>query len=58
MGIEPTYPAWKAGVLPMNYTRASDLVIIAKEYRFVNMFLTFFEKITDIGREGLICLGF
>ena len=20
MGIEPTYPAWKAGVLPMNYT--------------------------------------
>ena len=21
MGIEPTYPAWKAGVLPMNYTR-------------------------------------
>ena len=23
MGIEPTYPAWKAGVLPLNYTRAS-----------------------------------
>ena len=22
MGIEPTYPAWKAGVLPLNYTRA------------------------------------
>ena len=21
MGIEPTYPAWEAGVLPMNYTR-------------------------------------
>lgn len=21
MGIEPTYPAWKAGVLPLNYTR-------------------------------------
>ena len=20
-GIEPTYPAWKAGVLPLNYTR-------------------------------------
>ena len=20
MGIEPTYPAWKAGVLPLNYT--------------------------------------
>ena len=24
MGIEPTYPAWKAGVLPMNYTRTCD----------------------------------
>ena len=21
MGIEATYPAWKAGVLPLNYTR-------------------------------------
>lgn len=21
MGIEPTYPAWKAGVLPLNYIR-------------------------------------
>ena len=24
MGIEPTYPAWKAGVLPLNYTRTSS----------------------------------
>ena len=24
MGIEPTYPAWKAGVLPLNYTRICD----------------------------------
>ena len=23
MGIEPTWPAWKAGVLPLNYTRIS-----------------------------------
>ncbi len=21
MGIEPTLPAWKAGILPLNYTR-------------------------------------
>ena len=21
MGIEPTYPAWKAGALPLSYTR-------------------------------------
>ena len=25
MGIEPTYPAWKAGVLPLNYTRTALL---------------------------------
>jgi hypothetical protein len=24
MGIEPTYPAWKAGVLPLNYTRTKS----------------------------------
>jgi hypothetical protein len=24
MGIEPTRPAWKAGVLPLNYTRIND----------------------------------
>ena len=23
MGIEPTQPAWKAGTLPLSYTRAS-----------------------------------
>jgi hypothetical protein len=23
MGIEPTYSAWKAEVLPLNYTRAA-----------------------------------
>jgi hypothetical protein len=26
MGIEPTYPAWKAGVLPLNYTRVSCVI--------------------------------
>ena len=24
MGIEPTRPAWKAGILPLNYTRMID----------------------------------
>ena len=28
MGIEPTYPAWKAGVLPLNYTRKSYEVLL------------------------------
>jgi hypothetical protein len=26
MGIEPTLPAWKAGVLPLNYTRKESMV--------------------------------
>jgi hypothetical protein len=26
MGIEPTWPAWKAGALPLSYTR------VAKKY--------------------------
>ena len=35
MGIEPTYPAWKAGVLPLNYTRVT-LTIIFTTLLFVN----------------------
>ena len=27
MGIEPTRPAWKAGILPLNYTRTPDALI-------------------------------
>ena len=27
MGIEPTRPAWKAGVLPLNYTRKSFFLL-------------------------------
>ena len=47
MGIEPTYPAWKAGVLPLNYTRRLFIfscllktkVIILYKIRIVNTFL-------------------
>ena len=40
MGIEPTYPAWKAGVLPLNYTRISaTLIIIPQLAPRVNIFL-------------------
>ena len=36
MGIEPTRPAWKAGILPLNYTRISaTLDIISLNPRFV-----------------------
>ena len=51
MGIEPTCPAWKAGVLPLNYTRAfaaqdslpfttNDSILI--KVRFVNNFFQFY----------------
>ena len=51
MGIGPTRPAWKAGILPLNYTRINrsdlsylsiaDLIIIPNTFKKVN---TFFEK--------------
>jgi hypothetical protein len=31
MGIEPTYPAWKAGVLPLNYTRRKIFLFFADQ---------------------------
>ena len=30
MGIEPTWPAWKAGVLPLNYTRIVMTLSVTK----------------------------
>ncbi len=50
MGIEPTCPAWKAGVLPLNYTRAfqSAREIINDTASLVNGYFSkkprFFEK--------------
>ena len=41
MGIEPTYPAWKAGVLPLNYTR------IIKCFLFETVGVTGFEPATS-----------
>ena len=43
MGIEPTRPAWKAGVLPLNYTRMGtdtniSLQILAYANSIVNRF--------------------
>ncbi len=36
MGIEPTQPAWKAGILPLNYTRIfTTVIIVANHRRFV-----------------------
>ena len=49
MGIEPTYPAWKAGVLPLNYTRViSDTIdMISYYFIFASIFYTFFIAILN-----------
>ena len=41
MGIEPTRPAWKAGILPLNYTHIlffNRHYIISHQIEFVNSF--------------------
>ena len=50
MGIEPTQSAWKAEILPLNYTRPyqSDFMIIARNRPFVN---TFFQKYENFCKE-------
>ena len=52
MGIEPTRPAWKAGILPLNYTRINlasvpyqqRLYIITLLKRIVKHFLPILTK--------------
>lgn len=41
MGIEPTCSAWKADILPLNYTRIQRLIIIASVKCFVKCFCQF-----------------
>ena len=38
MGIEPTYPAWKAGVLPLNYTRMRCMKLNTAEQKPLFLF--------------------
>ena len=48
MGIEPTRPAWKAGILPLNYTRMLDCqleyitILIRFCQRFFRLLFLFF----------------
>ena len=44
MGIEPTRPAWKAGILPLNYTRifTATLIIIHNQRYNVKSFFQLF----------------
>ena len=44
MGIEPTRPAWKAGILPLNYTRifSATLIIIHNQRCIVKCFFAIY----------------
>ena len=42
MGIGPTRPAWKAGILPLNYTRTNSLYIIPDKTFSVNNLIVLF----------------
>ena len=48
--IEPTYPAWKAGVLPLNYTRmiktCKSMEHLELFHRFLQLGVTGFEPAT------------
>ena len=44
MGIEPTLAAWKAEVLPLNYTCVSVNIIISNKISFVNKKSVFSKK--------------
>ncbi len=51
MGIEPTRPAWKAGILPLNYTRES-LAASSQMIPWVGAFVnTFFKFLCFFGME-------
>ena len=50
MGIEPTWSAWKAGVLPLNYTRIYSVMrfkrfnILQQGFEIVHYFFEYFLK--------------
>ena len=59
MGIEPTYPAWKAGVLPLNYTRVfhNTKTIIPYSRKNASRIFYFFQKIYKICTSHPILIG-
>ena len=54
MGIEPTWPAWRAGVLPLNYTRKNTLKL---NLYFENILLRFIALILIMETEVVIIGG-
>ncbi len=59
MGIEPTRPAWKAGILPLNYTRVLTVTgnIIAKSGRVVKPFGDNFLVFRRAAEEAYAAVG-
>ena len=59
MGIEPTYPAWKAGVLPLNYTRVfhNTKNIIPYSPKNASGIFKFFQKIYKTCTSHSILIG-
>ena len=60
MGIEPTYPAWKAGVLPLNYTRIF-ICFLSLSHRQdvsynirINLSISFLKKILKISKVRIL----
>ena len=61
MGIEPTRPAWKAGILPLNYTRISSQFTAASTTLVYNSIIPsncqiFFAVFCKIFRKNFIYL--
>ena len=53
MGIEPTRPAWKAGILPLNYTRTSPSQIACLLYHIKGgLSRAFLKKLVRCVRTG------
>ena len=50
MGIGPTQPAWKAGILPLNYTRicTTHKELYQNTYILSNIFIPFFKFFSNI----------
>ena len=57
MGIEPTYPAWKAGVLPLNYTRRCPVPESNQRHKDFQSFALPTELTGQVARDKAYCIG-
>lgn len=57
MGIEPTQPAWKAGILPLNYTRTKAFPR-APGFRKKLERVAGIEPTSPTGKAGVLALNY